>query len=89
MRSDGSSRGSHRRPLSSSPSTTCSTFDLHKRTGLYVTFYSLGDRRERGLALLRMKKLYRAAGFEIEGHELPDYLPLMLEFAAAAHRRAR
>ena len=60
------------------------TFDLHKRTGLYVTFYSLGDRRERGLALLRMKKLYRAAGFEVEGHELPDYLPLMLEFAAAA-----
>ena len=23
------------------------TFDLHKRTGLYVTFYSHGDRRER------------------------------------------
>jgi nitrate reductase delta subunit len=60
------------------------TFDLHKRTGLYLTFYSLGDRRERGLALLRMKKLYRAAGLEVKGHELPDYLPLMLEFAVAA-----
>ncbi len=60
------------------------TFDLHKRTGLYVTFYTLGDRRERGLALLRLKKLYRAAGFELEGPELPDYLPLMLEFASAA-----
>ncbi len=60
------------------------TFDLHKRTGLYLTFYSHGDRRERGLVLLRLKQLYRAAGFELAGRELPDYLPLMLEFAAAA-----
>ena len=60
------------------------TFDLHKRAGLYVTFYSHGDRRERGLVLLRLKKLYRAAGLPPDGPELPDYLPLMLEFAAAA-----
>ncbi len=60
------------------------TFDLHKRTGLYVTFYSHGDRRERGLVLLRLKKLYRAAGLPPDESELPDYLPLMLEFAAAA-----
>ena len=32
------------------------TFDLHKRTGLYVTFYSHGDRRERGLVLLRAEE---------------------------------
>jgi nitrate reductase delta subunit len=61
-----------------------STFDLHKRTGLYVTFYSHGDRRERGLVLLRLKKLYRAAGLPPDDAELPDYLPLMLEFAAVA-----
>jgi nitrate reductase delta subunit len=60
------------------------TFDLHKRTGLYVTFYSHGDRRERGLVLLRLKQLFRAAGLPPEGPELPDYLPLMLEFASAA-----
>ena len=60
------------------------TFDLHKRTGLYVTFYSHGDRRERGPVLLRLKQLYRAAGLPPQGPELPDYLPLMLEFAAAA-----
>jgi nitrate reductase delta subunit len=60
------------------------TFDLHKRSALYLTFYSLGDKRERGLALLRLKKLYRAAGLPLEGSELPDYLPAMLEFAAAA-----
>jgi nitrate reductase molybdenum cofactor assembly chaperone NarJ/NarW len=60
------------------------TLDLDKRSGLYLTFYGEGDRRERGAALLRLRKLYRAAGLPQEGHELPDYLPVMLEFAAAA-----
>jgi nitrate reductase molybdenum cofactor assembly chaperone NarJ/NarW len=60
------------------------TFDLHKRSGLYVTFYGEGDRRDRGPALLRLKRLYRAAGLPLEGGELPDYLPVMLEFAALA-----
>ena len=62
------------------------TFDLDKRSGLYLTFYDQGDKRDRGLALLRLKRLYRAAGLPLEGSELPDYLPVMLEFAAAAPR---
>jgi nitrate reductase delta subunit len=60
------------------------TFDLYKRSSLYLTYYALGDKRERGQALLRLRKLYRAAGLPQTGSELPDYLPLMLEFAAAA-----
>ncbi|HET8640206.1 MAG TPA: nitrate reductase molybdenum cofactor assembly chaperone [Solirubrobacterales bacterium] len=60
------------------------TIDLNKRSGLYLTFYSDGDKRERGSALVRLKRLYRAAGLPLEGTELPDYLPVMLEFAAAA-----
>jgi nitrate reductase molybdenum cofactor assembly chaperone NarJ/NarW len=60
------------------------TFDLDKRCGLYLTFYRDGDRRERGLTLLRLRKLYRAAGLPQQDLELPDYLPVMLEFAAAA-----
>lgn len=59
-------------------------FDLQKRAGLYLTFYGHGDKRQRGMALLRLKKLYRAAGFPLEGRELSDYLPVMLEFAALA-----
>lgn len=58
--------------------------DLHKRSGLYLTFYGEGDKRERGPALLRLKQLYRSAGLPLAGTELPDYLPVMLEFAAAA-----
>jgi nitrate reductase delta subunit len=60
------------------------TLDLHKRSGLYLTFYGQGDKRERGSALLRLKQLYRSAGLPLEGTELPDYLPVMLEFAASA-----
>jgi nitrate reductase molybdenum cofactor assembly chaperone NarJ/NarW len=60
------------------------TFDLEKRCGLYLTFYGEGDRRERGTALLRLRQLYRAAGLPQQDGELPDYLPLMLEFAASA-----
>lgn len=59
------------------------TFDLQKRSGLYMTFFTHGDTRRRGQELLRLKRLYRAAGFVLpEGGELPDYLPLILEFAA-------
>jgi nitrate reductase molybdenum cofactor assembly chaperone NarJ/NarW len=60
------------------------TLDLNKRSGLYLTFYGQGDKRERGSALLRLKQLYRSAGLPLEGTELPDYLPVMLEFAASA-----
>ncbi len=60
------------------------SFDLDKRSGLYLTFYGKGDRRERGMALVRLKQMYRACGLPLEGSELPDYLPVMLEFAAAA-----
>jgi nitrate reductase molybdenum cofactor assembly chaperone NarJ/NarW len=60
------------------------TIDLHKRSGLYLTYYGEGDKRQRGSALLRLKQLYRAAGLPLEGTELPDFLPVMLEFAAAA-----
>lgn len=58
------------------------TFDLQKRSSLHLTFFTHGDTRKRGQELLRLKRLYRSAGYMLEGAELPDYLPLMLEFAA-------
>lgn len=60
------------------------TFDLDRRCSLYLTFYAQGDTRDRGPALLRLKRLYRAAGLPIADGELPDFLPAMLEFAATA-----
>jgi nitrate reductase molybdenum cofactor assembly chaperone NarJ/NarW len=60
------------------------TFDLRRRSSLYLSYYVHGDTRKRGMALLRLKRLYGAAGLELTSGELPDYLPLMLEFAALA-----
>jgi nitrate reductase delta subunit len=60
------------------------TFDFAKRQSLHLTFHTEGDRRQRGMALLALKRSYAEAGFEPTDLELPDYLPLMLEFAALA-----
>jgi nitrate reductase delta subunit len=60
------------------------TFDLRRRASLHLTYYAHGDTRERGMALLRLKKLYRAAGLPLASTELPDHLPIMLAFAALA-----
>ena len=60
------------------------TFDLQRRASLHLTYFTHGDTRKRGAALLRLKRLYAAAGLEPATGELPDYLPLMLEFAALA-----
>lgn len=59
------------------------TFDHRKRGCLYLTYYTHGDTRKRGLALLRLKQAYAAAGLNLVDDELPDHLPVMLEFAAA------
>jgi nitrate reductase delta subunit len=58
------------------------TFDLRRRASLHLTYYAYGDTRKRGMALLRFKHAYRQAGIEIDDRELPDYLPMVLEFAA-------
>ncbi len=58
-------------------------FDLRGGTALYLTYHRFGDRRERGRALIALKRLYREAGWELDHWELPDYLPVVLELAAA------
>jgi nitrate reductase delta subunit len=60
------------------------TFDFDRRATLHLTYHTLGDRRRRGLELVRLKRRYAEAGFELDAAELPDYLPVMLEFAALA-----
>lgn len=62
------------------------TFDLRRRCALYLTYYRYGDTRKRGMAMLGFKTAYRAAGFVPSEEELPDYLPLVLEFASMAPR---
>lgn len=59
------------------------TFDLQRRCSLYLTYYRHGDTRARGMALVGLKNTYRNAGHQPPEAELPDYLPVLLEFAAA------
>ncbi|MGB2571014.1 nitrate reductase molybdenum cofactor assembly chaperone [Micromonospora citrea] len=58
------------------------TFDLRRRSGLYLTYHLHGDTRKRGMALLVLKQRYRAHGLRLADGELPDLLPVVLEFAA-------
>lgn len=60
------------------------TFDLRRRSGLYLTYYLHGDTRKRGIALLTLKQRYRVQGLRLAEGELPDLLPVVLEFAAIA-----
>lgn len=60
------------------------TFDFAKRCTLYLSFHVYGDRRQRGVAMLGLKRAYRAAGLELADGALPDHLPAALEFASCA-----
>ena len=58
------------------------TFDVTRRCCLYLTYFSCGDTRKRGVALVRFKQRYRAAGVEFDSDELPDHISVVLEFGA-------
>jgi nitrate reductase delta subunit len=71
-------------PLHERQETYVQTFDFDRRASLHLTYHTLGDRRQRGVELVRLKRRYAEAGLELDPAELPDYLPAMLEFAALA-----
>jgi len=58
------------------------TFDQRRRCALSLTYYSHGDTRSRGIAILAFKEVMRRRGFEAARDELPDHLPVVLEFCA-------
>lgn len=64
------------------------TFDLRKRTTMYLTYWTAGDTRNRGAEMLTFATAYRAAGVTPPGHEAPDHLPVVLEFAATVDPEA-
>ena len=60
------------------------TFDLKRKCSLYLSYYPTGDTRRRGVALVTFLEAYRAAGWEFDAQDLPDYLPAVLEFSAVS-----
>ncbi|MFD9063617.1 nitrate reductase molybdenum cofactor assembly chaperone [Kitasatospora purpeofusca] len=57
-------------------------FDFRQRHSLHLSWWTDGDTRRRGEALLRFKAAYRAHALEFTGEDLPDFLPAVLEFTA-------
>ncbi|MDL9944934.1 nitrate reductase molybdenum cofactor assembly chaperone [Gordonia sp. ABSL11-1] len=63
-------------------------FDLSRKQTLYLSYWTDGDTRRRGATLGEFKQLYRDSGFLVDlGGELPDHLPIVLEFSARADPR--
>ena len=55
-------------------------FDRSKRLALHLYEHSHGESRDRGQAMVNLALTYRMNGFELNASEMPDYLPLFLEF---------
>ncbi|MBN8735826.1 MAG: nitrate reductase molybdenum cofactor assembly chaperone [Xanthomonadales bacterium] len=55
-------------------------FDRGRRTSLNLFEHVHGDGRQRGPAMLELKQRYLDAGMEPVADELPDHLPLLLEY---------
>jgi nitrate reductase delta subunit len=55
-------------------------FDMDPTTTLNITYHAFGDNEKRAAALAYLQHTYEQAGWARVTGELPDYLPLMLEF---------
>jgi nitrate reductase molybdenum cofactor assembly chaperone NarJ/NarW len=58
------------------------TFDMRRRSTMYLTYWTAGDTRNRGREMLAFASAYRYAGVEPPKAEAADHLPVVLEFAA-------
>jgi nitrate reductase delta subunit len=56
------------------------TFDRGRSHCLHLFEHVHGDSRDRGQAMVNLAAAYEDKGLYIDGGELPDYLPLFLEF---------
>ena len=57
-------------------------FDMRRRCSLFLTSWTHGDTRNRGMALIYFKEIYKNSGIVLSAEELPDHLAVVLEFAA-------
>ncbi|MFC3282039.1 nitrate reductase molybdenum cofactor assembly chaperone [Litchfieldella rifensis] len=60
--------------------TYVAQFDKGRATSLLLFEHVHGESRDRGQAMVDLLAEYEAAGFELDARELPDYLPLFLEY---------
>lgn len=55
-------------------------FDRSRSLALHLFEHVHGESRDRGQAMVDLKTLYENAGFFIAANDLPDFIPLFLEF---------
>lgn len=55
-------------------------FDRGRYLSLHIFEHVHGESRDRGQAMVNLLQLYESRGFEIAARELPDYIPLFLEY---------
>ncbi len=55
-------------------------FDRTRSLSLHLFEHVHGESRDRGQAMVDLKDTYGERGFDIDAREMPDYLPLFLEF---------
>ena len=55
-------------------------FDRTRTLSLHLFEHVHGESRDRGQAMVDLMAMYEEAGFAITAKELPDYLPMFLEF---------
>ena len=61
-------------------------FDRTRSLSLHLFEHVHGESRVRGQAMIDLKSLYENGGLEIEAAELPDFLPMFLEFLSTRPR---
>lgn len=64
------------------------TFDMVPEHSLHLTHHLFGDDRGRGPALVDLSEHYKGMGLEMKEGEIPDYLPLILEYVATLDEMA-
>ena len=55
-------------------------FDRTRSLSLHLFEHVHGESRDRGQAMVSLLERYRQAGLDVAAAELPDYIPLFLEF---------
>lgn len=55
-------------------------FDHSRATSLHLFEHFHGEARDRGQAMVELKRIYEQGGFDLSPRESPDYLPVLLEY---------
>ena len=61
-------------------------FDRGRATSLHLFEHVHGDSRDRGQAMVDLRKVYERSGFRLAANELPDFVPAVLEFLSSRPR---